>query len=75
MGISCGDYGDTDRVDAATLPPFDNNSRCSACGNRRGIRVHYSPGSREIRGPHFKRLCLCGTQWPERAVSVASPVS
>jgi hypothetical protein len=53
MVIACQDFGDTQRTDAATVPPFDNDSVRAACDNRRGIRVHYSPGSRDIAGPHF----------------------
>jgi hypothetical protein len=64
MVIACQDFGDAQRTDAATLPPFSNHSACGACGNARGIRVHYSPGSRDIAGPHFRRICsACGAQW------------
>lgn len=56
------------QLDAAELPPFSNDSRCR-CGNRRAIRVHYSPGSRDIVGPHFRRLCPCGAVWNERAAA------
>ena len=67
MGIRCADYDDAERVDAATLPPFDNHSRCATCGNGREIRIHYAPSSRHVAGPHFKWLCPCGAWWNERA--------
>jgi len=70
--IACQDFGEVERVDAATLPPFSNQSVCAACGNRRGIRVHYSPGSRFINGPHFRRLCPRGAHWDERAATTSA---
>lgn len=66
--IACAEYDEADRIDAATLPPFSNYSRCPAC-NRNRARVCYAPGSRVIRGPHFKRPCPCGFVWYESAVS------
>ena len=52
------------RLRAEELPPFRNDSKCAACGNQREIRVHYSPGSRDIDGLHFRRICsACGARW------------
>jgi hypothetical protein len=65
MGIACQDYDETERVDAATLPPFSNYSRCPVCKTNRA-RVLYAPGSREVARPHFKRPCPCGFAWYER---------
>ena len=50
--VACVDYDEAERIDAATLPPFRNGSRCPACRHDRA-RVCYSPGSAAIRGPHF----------------------
>jgi hypothetical protein len=65
MGIACSDYDEAERIDAATLPPFSNYSRCPVCNQCRA-RVLYAPGSRTIRGPHFRRECPCGAEWFER---------
>jgi len=32
MVIACEDFGDRQRIDPGTLPPFNNASRCAACG-------------------------------------------
>jgi len=78
MVIACEDFGDRQRIDPGTLPPFNNASRCAACGSRWPIRVLYSPGSASVAGPHFTRECVaCGARWNERstfASSAASPL-
>jgi len=69
MVMASEDFREVQRKDAATLPPFNNYSVCP-CGNRCEIRVHYSPGSRDINGPHFRRICSAyGARWNERAAT------
>ena len=43
MSIACVNYDESKRIDAATLPKFQNGSRCPSCGCTRA-RVCYSPG-------------------------------
>jgi hypothetical protein len=62
--IRCEDYDKTKRIDAATLPTFSNESRCPSCNQKRARVLR--PGSRRIRGPHFRRACACGAEWCER---------
>jgi hypothetical protein len=33
--IACTDYDEAERIDAATLPPFSNDSRCPVCKQNR----------------------------------------
>lgn len=59
---------DLSAVDVETLPPFSNQrARCSRCGSRAEIRVHFDRGCAIVRsGDHFHRLCRCGHEWVER---------
>jgi hypothetical protein len=65
--ITSQDYPDDgSRLDAATLPPFLNETRCALCRRLEGVRVHYCPGCRKIIGQHYHRLFPCGATWDER---------
>ena len=55
-----------DRIDAATLPEFRNETRCAACNRLWGVWVLYCPGCTTIVGAHFHRRCPCGARWDER---------
>ena len=55
-------------VGVERLPAFSNQrARCSKCGTRGGIRVHFDHACALVRAvDHFHRICPCGHQWIER---------
>jgi hypothetical protein len=65
---------DTIAVDAAMLPPFSNmRARCSACGARYEIRVHFDRDCALVKGEHFQpRVPVVGNQWIERCSQTPS---
>jgi hypothetical protein len=75
MTIEIQQDDNPDRIDAATLPPFSNHSRCPACSLKRyGGLLRYCPGCVRIRGAYFHHECPCGGAWEERVGgAVAGP--
>jgi len=67
---------DTDQIDATSLPPFSNVSRCPRCRvTRWGTLVHFCPGCRAVYGAHFHRICPYGVTWKEAGASSVGRVS